>query len=579
MKPLRAIVIDDSQRFRVALSDFLKRDFPFQSVEHTNDREEAVSFSPGADFIFLDCVDVLVGSYWNDLLPSMRAKHSSAYIVLLTQYKDPEVMKHLQDPKANHVLTRDPLLDFVDKEAKRPKPPAPRTEGEREKLSDYCKTRLRAVLEKLVDQIGRRRQLEGTLVECALAAAGEILASEIHVLVREEPVSAEKKGRTYRMDVIAEEAIADVFGPFVHSHDILVCTEERGEHNELHHRIMSPRFYIFSDPFDGSTRAREFLRGLCGEGLAGRTLWDIVRDPGCMKDWEKDHGSKALNSPMVSVVLAERHRVVAAVLVNLFTRDVFLAVEGGIFWHSDVDFARISLNVLKQRLRAGECLEDVDGWEKLEFRRLRQPLERNLAEGNVGLFLCTLQAGKVVNAEPSTYYSHASVCISPLLPVEFRWQDSFDLRARQSDFTPGPGRILFLLGSNPTDEYDEKSLGGQRYECVLSAGEPLTEWIGWFAFLRHSTGISAYCLRRKGSPLSGCPHRNKSTDEATLLPDAILSIFRKGRMDLSLLLVAYGRGMRSYHDTILIVYDDDPDWSRVFERVEEDDRFVRIPTF
>jgi hypothetical protein len=50
-------------------------------------------------------------------------------------------------------------------------------------------------------------------------------------------------------------------------------------------------------------------------------------------------------------------------------------------------------------------------------------------------------------------------------------------------------------------------------------------------------------------------------------------------MDLSLLPVAYERGMRSYHDTILIVYDDDPDWSRVFEGVEEDDRFVRIPTF
>ncbi|MCP4545550.1 MAG: hypothetical protein GY835_03655 [bacterium] len=565
MNEFRAIVVDDAQDFRADLDGFLRSDFPISLVEHTNDREEAEDFSPGANFIILDCIDGRGGSYWNDLLPTMRTKHAAAYIVLLTQYEDSEVKKYIKNSAAEHVLETDPMLDFVSK-------------GEGGKLDDGCRKRFNAVLSKFVDQINKRRELEATLVGCTLGSAKEILASKIEDLIV-KTVSSKDKSETYNMDVVAERAIADAFGPFVHSHDILICTEERGAHNRLHHRIMSPRFYIFSDPFDGSSRTKVFLEQLCGAGRGKVALCAIVEDVNCMKNWEKDHGNKSLNSPMVSVVLAERHRVVAAVLVNLFTYDIFIAVEAGIFYYSKDDFSCNSLRDVKKRLRAGECLDNVNGWERLKFRPLRQSVERDLAEGNVGHFLCTLQARKVRKGDASPYYSHANACIRPLLPSAFRWQESFTLRYEQNDFTPGPGRILFLLNSRPTNKYDKESLNGGRYECVLSAGEPLTEWIGWFAFLRHSSGITAYCLRRNGSPLSGCPHRKNPTDHAALLPDAILSIFRRGHMDLSLLPVAYGRAMRNYHDTILIVYDDDPDWSRVFEGVEEDDCFVRIPTF
>jgi hypothetical protein len=130
-------------------------------------------------------------------------------------------------------------------------------------------------------------------------------------------------------------------------------------------------------------------------------------------------------------------------------------------------------------------------------------------------------------------------------------------------------------------------LGGRRFGCILSCGEPLTEWIGWLAFLRHgSKEVSAYCLRPRVAKDEACTHKEKPDDPAPLSPAPVNSVFQEGRMDLLLLPAGYGRSMRRYHDTLVIVWNDDPDWNNVLrprtsrhDEKSREDVYVRIPVF
>jgi hypothetical protein len=166
-----------------------------------------------------------------------------------------------------------------------------------------------------------------------------------------------------------------------------------------------------------------------------------------------------------------------------------------------------------------------------------------------------------------------------MLRPGYDWEKSFDYRLKQGDFTPGPGRILFLARLPALERYETTSLDSQEYACILSTGEPLTEWIGWFAFLRHATGLSAYCLRRRGEIWGHSMHRHSTNDPTSLLPDEICSIFRDGYMDLGVLHSAYAGKMRRYKDTILVAFDADDHWNKILRDKDGNDLYVRIPLF
>jgi hypothetical protein len=339
----------------------------------------------------------------------------------------------------------------------------------------------------------------------------------------------------------------------MHYHDVLICTEEAGSHNRLYHRINAPRFFVFSDPFDGSSAFKNLVTAMVEDDASceAKTLAELLESERTHEYWRNSHGNMTLNSPMVSIVLAERHRVIFAVLVNLFTRDVYVSTEAGNFFRKALDLDGYSE------------LRELDQIDWTEFHLHNLPAQRDL-------FLCTLAKKETRVSELSSHYRHADECLGPLLRIACNWKASLALRHAQGNFTPGPGRILFLSDAETATSYYNDTRMGQRYGCVLSSGEPLTEWIGWLAFLRHMKGLSLFCLRRKDMASGRCPHRRTPDDIGTHQPDEPLSIFRDGFIDLAVLQTAYGSRVRSYCDTILIAYTQDTKWMSLLKEGEAD---------
>lgn len=582
MKAIRAIIVDDDQELLTKAGKCLK-EVGFK-VDCTIDIDEAKTFTPEADLLIIDSMRG-EDSFWEGLLAPMRERHPSAFILLITRFEDETVLAwagdsaqegaSIESQRSRRVLEVDPLVSFL-----------PKTGNE---MSDA--NEIKRVGVRVKAQIEDRRRLEAILLECAVRATDAILDESAEELVKNTSASDEKKG-TYGMDVITEKKIAEFFGPHINTKDILVCTEELGLQNRYHHRISAPRFLIFSDPFDGSTPTRAFLQHQMkiGSVTSETTLREVIANPSAIQDWEKIHGSHSMNSPTVSVVLAERHRVVATVIINLFTQEAVVAVEAGIFVAPDAveTCGDASLDALK----GGLPLPASEGWTKTDFRSYEDVSQTENDRGH--LFLGTLQARKVSELKQSPYYDHAVRYILPILPKNtFNKAESFRIRFQQNDFTPGPGRVLFMLKDlSSLETYEnfggEEGLSGQGYGCVLSCGEPLTEWIGWMAFLRHARGkVSAYCLRYRDQVKKNneddnrekvCTRKAKPTDPASMAPTEVNSIFKDGGMDLMLLPSGYGRSMRHYHDTLAVVFDKDPDWQKVLKDRDEEDIFVKVPT-
>jgi hypothetical protein len=165
------------------------------------------------------------------------------------------------------------------------------------------------------------------------------------------------------------------------------------------------------------------------------------------------------------------------------------------------------------------------------------------------------------------------------VPYDYNLEKSFERRGKMHDFTPGPGRILFLTevaeeySANVADPH-EKEL----YACILSSGEPLTEWVGWFAFLRHTTALSAYCLRTGMGNV--CQHKiQRDNIRGTMMPPEVASLFKDGMMDFEVLHTGYRDAMQNYTDSIVVFFNNDESWKRIFERKLDDrmpDTFTRI---
>lgn len=561
MRKERAIIVDDDQAYRKLVKDCLENIGFIVGEFETDNSEEAKAFAPGATLIVLDNRYEGKGSYWRDLIVALRRNHPEATILLVSHYDDAELEKDVNDidPAAKAVLQTDPYITYL------PKGVTDNSPGPH--LTNFC--------QELFDRIRARRKLQATLIQCALEAARRLLQYPLCELMKKASPSPEKTDTLF-MDIVAEQRIKEFFVPEMHYNNVVICTEEAGVHNDLYHRIAAPRFFVFSDPFDGSSAFKAFAIQLCELGYQNSTLPDVLKDCSLISIWEKKYGAASMNAPMVSMVLAERHRIVGAILVNLFTSHVYVSIDSGNYFTSLPRLEGPSEDVIKS-IKQGGIIDDK-GWKKLEFKSYDQ-----LPEPRKRLFLCNLGAVKRrrgVRKCDNIHNTHAEICISPILPVTYNWKDSFDYRFQQGDFTPGPGRVLFLSNCDPLSRYEQESLGGDSYRCILSAGEPLTEWIGWFAFLRHAKGISAYCLRRKGSVRGECEHRKDTQrDPSTLLPDELASIFRDGYMDIGVLHTAYGLRMSLYKDTILVAFDGDDEWNQILKNLQGENNFIQIPLY
>jgi CheY-like chemotaxis protein len=562
-----AVVVDDSQDYRETVKARLEKAVRLPTdqvrfrVQHTSSVEQARRLGSNASMIILDN-RYDGGSYWQVLLADLRKKNPDAFIILVSKYSDKTLRADTQGSGSDfmRVLESDPHVAYL------PKDPQPYTEHLQH---------LQVLCQRTLERTYNRRELQALLLDCAREAARQLRDTQVSALMRKAQASGEK-GDTLRMDVIAETCIKRRFLPKMHSANVMICTEEAGLHNELFHRVMSPEFYVFSDPFDGSSAFKNLAKHALGAGKGNQCLRDVPADKELRAWWRERYGWESLNAPMVSIVLAERHRVVGAVLVNLFTQDCYISVDSGNYYSSCGDLAT-ALTGAQGAIRDGSQPDARSEWRELVFKNWKQ-----VSKGK-HLFLCSLGAVAKARGETNWINAHAESCLSPMLRGVCDWGASFSYRLSQNDFTPGPGRIVFMTDCTALAEYEKRSLDGNGYSSILSAGEPLTEWIGWFAFLRHARGISAYCLRKRGEGAGQCKHRHDHrNDPANLLPDRVASIFHEGYMDMGVLHTAYGREMRRYHDTILVAFDADEQWNRVVRDVSDTGRadvFVRIPLY
>ena len=488
-----------------------------------------------------------------------------------------------------------------------------------------------------------RAQLQEDLVTCAVEAYKIFLGRKVKDLTKktvargEGPIGIREKEVTVKedtmeLDVIAEKVITDMFVSQIHEYGLVLCTEEGGVANSLILRVDSPKFYIFSDPLDGSSAMKSWINEICIDlppdllkvtippslsdicqidknsqclvfrksflsefgkikdklhSLNPSKEWqkavdslsekinerenkyeyifkDFIKDEEEIKRWEKKYGPINLNAPMISIVLAERHQVVGNVIVNLFTGDIYISDDSGNFR------SKINPNTYS--------LPEAKDWEGLRFRDFSDEFDK--------LLICTLQTRKYESyieekkggPQDFQFLIHFRECLQPLIPHDYDLEKSYRKRKQRNDFTPGPGRILFL--TEVAEKYSalvgdaEKEL----YGCLLSSGEPLTEWVGWFAFLRYAPGISAYCLRTGSGNV--CQHHiQRANIKGTMMPPEVASLFKSGMMDFEVLHTGYRSAMHNYTDSIVVFFNDDKSWEKSLERKLDDrmlDTFTRI---
>jgi hypothetical protein len=503
----------------------------------------------------------------------------------------------------------------------------------------------RRVNEFVEDSITTRKtraQLQKDLVACAVESYKTFLGRKVKNLTKktslrgEEPIRTREKEVTVKedtmeLDVIAEKAITKKFVSKIHEYGLVLCTEEGGVANSLIFRVDRPRFYIFSDPLDGSSAMKAWinetsidlspdllnvtiptsLSGICqidndSQCLvfkklslsefgkikdqlhslnasakwqeAVHSLWDKIneREKKCeylFKDfindqqeierWEKKYGPINLNAPMISIVLAERHQVVGNVIVNLFTGDIYISDDSGNY------VSRIDAETYQ-----------ITKKDRLKFRKFSDKLDK--------LFICTLQTKKYESfikekkggPQDFQFLIHFRECLQPLIPHDYDLEKSYRKRKQRNDFTPGPGRILFL--TEVAEKYSDRVEDAEKelYGCLLSSGEPLTEWVGWFAFLRYAPGISAYCLRTGSGNV--CQHHiQRANIKGTMMPSEVASLFKSGMMDFEVLHTGYRSAMHNYTDSIVVFFNDDRSWKKNLVGKLDDrmlDTFTRIVT-
>lgn len=501
-------------------------------------------------------------------------------------------------------------------------------------------------IREIIEHIERRRELQFRIVEGAVESYKKFMSKKVAVLIKKVDKTSDETGEkkekeeeekrekevmskedTLELDVITENTIEEYFKPLIQSYSILICTEEYGVTNKLTYRVQRPKFYIFSDPLDGSTATEDWidsesvklpqklssitipeqLSQLCEvdydaklmhfkelsnfsknknvlrevdssvewrqiidniEQRMNKEFKDFIKDQKQIDRWEKKYGPIELNSPMISIVLAERHRVVGNVLINLLTSDMYVSNDSGNY----------------------KCKIDNGTYEpkdisELSFRQFSDEDKNSPSK----LFICTLQAKnkyeKYINKGKGKHHEfpflmHFRECLQHLIPHDYDLKKSFGKRRERHDFTPGPGRILFL--TDVANKYSNKVgiSGGEKelYSCILSSGEPITEWVGWFAFLRHTPHLSAYCLRTGNNNV--CQHQiQRDRVKGTMMPHEIASLFKGKMIDFEVLHTGYRDAMQNYTDSIVVFFKDNKSWEKLVDRKLDEsmwEQFVEI---
>lgn len=559
-------------------------------------------------------------------MPTILKKNNHCKIILVTTDEKIDENISTLGPEMRDLISERPNVIYISKSL-------PQKE-----FNDHMVSHIK----NKVKNIKRRRELQNILVECAIESYKRFMGKKVAKLIepplkdeegltdiREKEIST--KEDTLNLDLITEDVIKDKFKPLIHSDDIVICTEELGIANKLIYRVHRPKFYIFSDPLDGSSAikawinetsiklspdllktdipsplydickidkdsqylifkksASEFTKRkdellslnqkeewkqsierlsekICDreKKLSSYLFKDLINDNDEIASWKERYGPIELNVPMISIVLAERHQVVSNVIVNLFTGDIYKSDDTGNY---------------KSKIDPQTYTVREETWEKLRFRDF----------SNEKLFICTLKSKTYKNyiekkkgkPQDFQFLMHFRECIQSFIPSDYDLAKSFEKRKQRHDFTPGPGRILFL--TEVAEEYSHRVEDSEKelYSCILSSGEPLTEWVGWFAFLRHVSHISAYCLRTGSGKI--CQHQiQRANIKGTMIPPEVASLFKSGMMDFEVLHTGYRGAMHNYTDSIVVFFNEDKRWKKIVERKLEDrmpDTFVKIET-
>ena len=106
MGPFNVLVVEDNLTFRQALTDILKSQFPFMTIEEASDGAEALQKIDALlpSIVFMDIK--LPGENGLDVTQKIKAQHPETVIMILTSYDLPEYRDAAFRYGANHFIVK-----------------------------------------------------------------------------------------------------------------------------------------------------------------------------------------------------------------------------------------------------------------------------------------------------------------------------------------------------------------------------------------------------------------------------------------------------------------------------------------
>lgn len=561
----------------------------FEEIDAELNRQSGAFGQQIPDVIFLDSKFGDNKRGWRSFLPRLRSRFPNAFIHIMSELTYSNIDEEFEKDWGNwrEIVALEDLINTDTRIFFFPKPP-----GE-----ERLKSHIRTVIEDLRHREGEKLELTLALVKASLLAYSSLLGSSLQQLCREHFSDRKPVDPPYGFDMVVEEVIRKQFANRVHEFGLILATEEEGMQNRIYRRIREPRFFLFSDPLDGSSALRKFLKPYAelpdwhGTDL-GTFLQTELQRPEVRSIWEEKHaGPVDFYSPTLSLTLAETDRVFASALISLFTGKLFLSVQSGnyVFDLTSNDGKKIVEGVSKRPHLNDVVL--VPGAKQLAIGVREEsgdalisgmPLSFPVKDTKPAYLLAQLKAKPLLNdAVASISYEHFSRNVQPTLKGCIDVDSSLQLRYVRNDFSPGPARVLFLsdlfqphecevfIGNEEFRAEVSEMLGKagrhiiESYRLILANGEPLTEWIHWFAFLENDPDHSLVAYRLNHPTES----RWKDDVKASMAPPEVCSAFKSGYLDIRTLYSSFLEGMHRYTDTVVVCHRGDPEIVRLFENM------------
>jgi hypothetical protein len=645
---IRVLILDDDLGPEDLPTDFRSSNIDIDFVSDVEEMRQCLergagAFSGARDLVVLDSLLDGTTRGWRTFALKIRARYPDAWLYLASSLPDDNLDDEFRpaSAKAPDVALAAELEDLVNLDPRvvfLPKPPASAGQTAHHMLISVVLARANELLD---DKLVALRLMD-KMADAIADAYGALLGEPVLSLVATRSLEAKPVDPPHCVDLLLERAIQRHFLPEVQACGLVLATEEEGIQNILYRKVTRPRYFLFSDPFDGSSAFCKAVSAIKLEGDlpnapsaadtakvhklekltvligalrvkkaslghvldvlteraaadAGYPEWaanlvdKLAALPVCKltfsqfrervfddsAGWRK-YGPWALNAPMLSITLAEPDGVLASIVLNTFTGEAYV---------SRPDTGNRRYNLGGEGLAPGEYGEFLRG--------PGSPLAWADTSKAVHL-LAQLKAKPLLDSgQSSATFEHFSSCVREMLgPVEARISvdDSLLIRYARNDFSPGPGRILFLMeeparayyGGSPDgvsrtvgtwaakvhgndENLDFDLLLGpgepilERYRLIAANGEPITEWIHWFAFLRNG-GEGRPVALRLAKP---CAHKWKPDTLVSMAPADSASVFRNSSFDLGRLFSAYFVKSHRYTDTIVVC---DRHVAEIFER-------------